>query len=455
MNNNKTKIAFYSVLVGITLTLLKTVVGLLTGSLGILSEALHSLLDLGAALITYFSVKISTKPADLTHQYGHGKVENISALAEAILLLITCVWIIQEAVSRLLGKDIHVEASFWSFFVMIVSIILDIYISKVLYKGAKDHSSQALEADALHYSSDILSSSVVLIGLVGVKIGYPKLDSISALGVAILVAIASIRLGKKAIEELVDKAPQGLSDKISQSVMTLQEVGKVDQVRVRNSGGETFIDLIASAKRSLSLEKTHELADKIEDKIKEIVPKSDILIHFHPSKDGESIEDSVKTISSRFPKIQEIHNIIYYQDSENHKYFLSLHVKLDPTISLKEAHELIDNLEDELKKEIPQIEEIQTHLETLTSVGDGKKLFIPLEKLSILKNQVMEDKKLKEIHDITLHKSPKGEIICCHILIDSQSSLEEAHKIATNVEEKIKKIFPTVSDVIVHTEPFL
>ena len=207
MVKEKKRVALISVFAAIFLTGSKLVIGIITGSLGILSEALHSALDLVAAVITYFSVSVSDKPADKNHHYGHGKVENFSAFLETILLLITCTWIIYEAINRLVNGNTHIEISIWSYIVIISSIIIDVNRSRMLSRVAKKHNSQALEADALHFSTDIWSSAVVLFGLICANFGFFAADSIAALVVALIVLFVSYKLGKKAVDVLLDKAP--------------------------------------------------------------------------------------------------------------------------------------------------------------------------------------------------------------------------------------------------------
>src|ERR1035437_8546574 len=199
MQKEKRRVAFLSVIAAIFITGFKLIIGLLTGSLGILSEALHSALDLVAAVITYFSVRVSDRPADREHNYGHGKVENLSALIETILLLVTCVWIIYEAINRLTSGKVHIEVTYWSYIVVISSIIIDFTRSRALSRVAKKHNSQALEADALHFSTDIWSSTVVLFGLIAFQfLHWKNADSIAALLVAIIVLYVSYQLGRKA-----------------------------------------------------------------------------------------------------------------------------------------------------------------------------------------------------------------------------------------------------------------
>lgn len=282
MVKEKKKVAFISVIAAVFLTGFKLVVGLLTGSLGILSEALHSGLDLVAAVITYFSVKISDKPADDEHNYGHGKIENLSALIETFLLLITCVWIIYEAVDRIVNKNTHIEVTIWSYIVVVSSIIIDINRSRMLSKAAKKHNSQALEADALHFSTDIWSSVVVLFGLIGAQFGLHLADSVAAIAVALIVLFVSYRLGRRAIDVLLDKAPKGSKTIVNDVLNQYTEVKNFHQVKIRTSGADTFIKFNIHVDPMISLIETHELCDKIEQDIKAQIPRCEVFIHAEP-----------------------------------------------------------------------------------------------------------------------------------------------------------------------------
>jgi cation diffusion facilitator family transporter len=448
------RIALASVAVGVTLTGLKLVVGLATGSLGILSEAAHSLLDLGAALITFFAVRAAVRPPDADHQFGHGKVENLSALAETLLLLATCVWIVWEAVERLAGKAVHVDAGVWSFVVMGVSLVLDVVISRVLYAGARKYNSQALEADALHYASDILSSAVVVLGLIGVRLGYPILDPLAAIGVAVLVTVASGRLGKRTIDALLDRAPAGLTAEIDKRIRGRGIVEGVERVRVRRSGPVTFVDLVVSLGRLTPLDRSHEIADRLEAEVRTVIPGCDVMVHFHPSRARESFLETVRAIAARFPEIEEVHDLQSYRSEESGRYFLSLHARLPPSLTVERAHDLADRFEAALKRELPDVDEVSTHMETHAAVGGGGRRYdIPPEKLAALSADVMRDPRLCGIHDVCLHTSSGGTLFSCHVLTRRDVPLDEAHQLTTEVERKIKAMFPDVDDVVVHAEP--
>ena len=285
--------ALSSVLAAIGLTTFKIVVGVLTNSLGILAEAAHSALDLMAAVMTFFAVRVADKPADHSHPFGHGKVENISALFETLLLLATSGWIIYEAVHRLIAPEVHVEISFWSFIVMGTSIVVDVSRSRMLMNAAKKHNSQALEADALHFSTDIWSSSVVILGLVLVLIGraYPNLvflekgDAIAALVVAVIVIFVSGELGVRSIQALLDAAPgNGEHDQILKQVGRMKGITDVHAVRIRSSGAGWFVDMHVTMDGTMSLTDSHALTEKIEKKVRSILPKSDVTVHVEPTE---------------------------------------------------------------------------------------------------------------------------------------------------------------------------
>jgi cation diffusion facilitator family transporter len=291
-DKEKNSAALTSLLAAIVLTSFKIIVGIMTGSLGILAEAAHSSLDLVAALVTLFAVRISGKPADQEHNYGHGKVENLSALFETLLLLLTCAWIIYEAIHRLFFKDVAVVANIWSFIVMGTSIVIDYNRSRILYKAARKYNSQALEADALHFSTDIWSSSVVIFGLIGVLLAgaipgltfLNKADSVAALGVAMIVVYVSIRLGIRTITGLLDTAPHGSTEQIKSVVEAIPGVINCHKVRVRASGPILFVDVHILVDGTQSLEEAHELTEEVEASIRSILPDADVTIHPEPAE---------------------------------------------------------------------------------------------------------------------------------------------------------------------------
>ncbi len=281
-----------SVLAAIVLTTFKIIVGVLTGSIGILSEALHSALDMVAAAITYFAVSVSDKPADDDHNFGHGKVENLSAFIETLLLLITCVWIINEAIERLMSGKTLIEVTFWSYAVVITSIVIDFSRARALKKVAIETNSQALEADALHFSTDIWSSAVVLVGLICASYGFFMADAIAALCVAAIVIYISFKLGKRSIEVLLDKVPETTRVKVEEVMSKVSEITAYHSLKVRASGADTFVVLNIHVNPHITIEEAHRITEDIEQKIRNVIPRCQVHVHAEPEEEMETTRTS-------------------------------------------------------------------------------------------------------------------------------------------------------------------
>ena len=365
--------ALSSVLAAVFLTGLKLVVGLLTGSLGILAEAAHSGLDLVAALVTFFAVRIADKPPDERHLYGYGKVENLSALIETLLLLITCVWIIYEAIQRLFFKTVEVEASIWAFGVMAVSIAVDISRSRLLYRTARKHNSQALEADALHFSTDIWSSAVVIVGLglvwLSERLG-PEWqwlvmgDAVAALVVAMIVIYVSLQLGKRAVGVLLDAAPPGLANQIAAEAQQVPGVESVGPVRVRQAGASVFVDLTVDVGRSATFEEAHQVAEAVQDQVGDLIHRGDVVVHADPvRRPDEDLVQTVSAIASRFG----LRTHYVHAHEVQGRYFVDLHVEVPADLTLGAAHDQVSHLELAVREELPRVRDIHTHIEPLVT----------------------------------------------------------------------------------------
>ncbi len=285
MRAEKRAVAGNSVLAAFAITALKIVVGFTTGSLGILSEAAHSGLDLIAALVTFFSVRVSDKPADADHQYGHGKVENFSAFIETGLLLLTCIWIISEAVKRLFFHSVEIEPSAAAFVVMLLSILVDAWRSRALGRIATKYDSQALEADAVHFSTDIWSSSVVIVGLALVQLGrsyqitwLSKADPIAALFVAGVVVSVSWRLARRTVDALLDAAPPGVRNQILERIRNVDGVLEVGRARIRKAGNRYFADVSVGLSRNFTFQRSEQIADEVTAQVHQVLPNADVMV---------------------------------------------------------------------------------------------------------------------------------------------------------------------------------
>jgi len=359
------------VLAAVGLTGMKLAVGLVTGSLGMLSEAAHSGLDLVAAVMTWFAVRVASRPADEQHTYGHGKFENLSALFETLLLLGACVWIVAEATRRLLGEQVEVEATPWAFLVMGVSIVVDLTRSRALRRAAEKYDSQALEADALHFSTDVWSSLVVVAGLLCVllskRIGQPWLmsaDAVAALGVALIVVLVSLRLGRRTLSALLDEAPAGLVERIRQRLGRLP-VQRVGRVRLRKGGATAFVDLSLGVVGGTSVEEGHRLADDAERAVRELVPGADVTVHVEPAPAQADLPMDLAREVERIVLAEEEscqpHDILITR--QNDGLHLTLHCLVAGQTAVADAHALTDRLEDSLRRRIPGIGRIVIHVE--------------------------------------------------------------------------------------------
>jgi cation diffusion facilitator family transporter len=458
----KQKAAGNSVLAALALTGMKLVVGLLSGSLGLLAEAAHSGLDLVAAIITLIAVSVSDRPADEAHPYGHGKVENFSALIETVLLFLTCAWIIYEAVRRIFFQTVHVDPSIWAFLVVIISIAVDISRSRMLSRAAKKHQSQALEADALHFSTDVWSSAVVLGGLVLVWLGRKVLpghaglldraDAVAALGVAFIVLFVSYRLGKRTIDVLLDRAPEGLKEKIALAADEVEGVISTGQLRLRRSGALVFVDMTIEVDRTLSFERTHAIAEDIEARIQAIVPGSDVVIHTDPREsERETMARRIRTIAER--NQIPVHNISVHEDhGEIH---IDLHLEVDDHLLLHQAHDLASHVEKDLRADIPAIRRVNTHIESRgTGVGSGPDVTAEQGPLVERVRKITDGVAGRACcHDILIRRQGDWFAVSLHCGFDKNLPVIEAHRLSSRIEEALKKEIPAIEQVLVHTEP--
>jgi cation diffusion facilitator family transporter len=458
MRSEKRAVAGNSVLAAIAITALKVAVGVTTGSLGILSEAAHSGLDLIAAIITFFSVRVSDKPADAEHQYGHGKVENFSAFMETGLLLLTCVWIIYEAMKRLFFRSVEIEPTIWAFVVMAASMGVDLWRSKALGRIAEKYDSQALEADALHFSTDVWSSSVVILGLLLVLAGRSYhiewlrgADPLAALVVAGLVVHVSWRLARRTVDALLDAAPAGVRSQIMAAVERVDGVLEVDRARIRRAGNRYFADLSVGLARTVTFQHSGQVADAVTEAVHRILPDADVTVHSVPrAVRTENIFDRIRAVATRHNlnvhdvSVQDLHGRL---DVEQH-------LELDERLSLKEAHDKVSALESEIQEEVPEISSILTHIESEpATIEEGDEIVRDLKLERQLKAIAAEFPDVLDMHAIQV-KRVRGRIyVSCHCTLSDEMPLSRVHDIQTDLETRFKQHAPELFRVLIHPEP--
>ena len=457
----KNRVALISVIAALLLTGTKVAVGLWTGSLGILAEALHSGLDLAAAVVTLWAVRLSSRPADTDHTYGHGKIENLSALFETGLLLATSVWIIKEGINRLFFQaDVHVDANLWSFLVVILSIVVDYSRSRALSRVAKKYDSQALEADALHFATDIWSSLVVLVGLGGVLVAHAlaipwlaKADAVAALGVAVVVVLVSLRLGKKAIGDLLDTVPANLTTRIA-DLARVDGVREARQVRVRRSGPEIFVDLVLVVDRAESLERSHQIACAAEAAIKRELPAADIVVHVEPAEGtGEDLLAAARRVATAHGAAA--HNLLVYEEAE--RLVLEMHLEMDATLPLAHAHDRSQQIDEELRRTYPRLVRVMTHIEP---AGDKRaSSSASPDEASPVRDALLRLPEFAERgitpQDIEIRYCGSELSLSFRCILPASTSLKDTHDFTVKIERSLRSLVPSLGRVMVRTEPSL
>lgn len=464
MENEKQKAALNSIFAAAFLTIMKVVVGVFTGSLGIISEALHSVLDLLATVITFLAVRFSDKPADDQHQYGHGKMESFSALIETVLLLFTCAWIIYEAVQKLFfGKGTEMTGALWGVLVMAVSIAVNASRVVVLKRAAVKYGSQALEADALHFSSDIWGSAVVTGGLICVWIGQafhiPALryaDPIAALGVAILIIRVSLKLGKETIDVLLDTAPKGMKEMIEKEIRTIPNVVQIESVRIRPSGAVKYINLNIGIESVQDLVSVQWIVGEIKDKVSKIVPNSDIVVSTYPvdalSAEDVNINKTLERIISQVPNCLHIHNVHIYELGGKKE--ISAHIELKENLTLNETHELSHEISDRIKSEIGCIENVNLFFERAErelkteEITDSEPETV--RRIKDVVDGISDD---MDCHEIRLYKTGIKVSTFLHCGVREEFTVDKLELLSDSIKRQLRSSVDQLESVHIHFEP--
>jgi cation diffusion facilitator family transporter len=461
-SREKKRAALLSVGSALLLVSLKAFLVIRTGSLGVLSEALHSGLDLIAAIITFLSIRVSDQPADERHPYGHGKFENFSAFVETGLLVLTALYVIYEAFDRLFFHTVHIQPSVTAVLVLLVALSIDITRARKLSRVAAKYSSEALEADALHFSTDVWSTIVVIAGIclvwAGERWNVPWLvyaDALAGLTVAAVILWVGSRLGKRTLDALLDAAPEGLQEQITRAVGQMDGVLKVQRVRLRRAGNRYFVDATVSVPRTASLEQVHAWSDAIEQRVGEIVP-SDVVVHAEPrAPKGEPFFDSIRAVAQRSGLA--IHDLFAQQNDG--RLFVELHLELDPHLTLKEAHQQATELEEKIRKLRQEPMEVNIHIEplgTAISVPDSgaedlRDLARAIE--AFLNGLTAEYHELVNSHNVIVRQVAHHILASCHCVMRGELPITEVHDVTGALEDRVKERFPQISRITIHPEP--
>lgn len=455
----KRRVAWWSMAAAAAMTLLKLAAGLLSGSLGVLSDAAHSGLDLAGAALTFFSVHVSDKPADEDHTYGHGKIENLSAFAEAGLMVFSCLWIVLEAASRIVSRSLGLRHSLWPVLVLVASIAVDFWRSRQLRAVALRTGSPALATDAFHFASDIWATLAVLIGLgaswLGARFGVALLDyadPLAAILVSLLILRMAVRLGHEAVGALLDEVPRETRSRLVREVERVQGVLTVERARVRRAGAGHFVDLTLALPRRYTFEHTGELVRAATAAAQRVLPWADVVIHTVPRETrAESIFDRVRAVAAR--NNVSVHELSV--QSHHGRLQIELHVEIDENKKLREAHNFVTALEAEILRNVPEIDSVLTHIESEpatieqpeeTAVEDRR-----IEQaLHVAARGISE---IVDVHAVTVLRTREHIAVSCHCTLPDDLPMHRVHEAITALEDRFKLECPEVYRVTIHPEP--
>ena len=450
--NVVTRTAKLNVAAACLLIAIKLIAAFASSSLGILAEAAHSATDLVAALLTLYAVRVAVRPPDRQHQYGHGKAEHLAALAESAFLLLVSIAIGAESVHRLIdGGGTSVDPTWWVFVILGVVIALDIARATGSRRIARREHSPALAASALHFASDLAGSVAVLIGLVFVAAGVVTADAIAALFVACLVGIAAVRLMLQSVDVLMDRSSVEADEQIRAAVEGLRGV-ELRRARVRHAAGRSFADLVVGVAPDAGVTQAHATADEIEERVERALGSADVVVHVEPMTAEGSLRERATVAAGKVPEAREIHNVrLLNVDGERE---LSLHVKMPRELSLTDAHGVTERLEAAIRKDVPEITRVHTHIEPLSSTRNASKprgKNVEADRARIA--QIVKALTGAPPDSLEFRESPSGRIALITITVAGDVTLPEAHAIAGKVESETAAQCPGVSETIVHTEP--
>lgn len=455
----KQRVARRSMAAAAAMTLLKVAAGLLSGSLGVLSDAAHSGLDLVGAALTYFSVHVSDKPADEDHTYGHGKIENLSAFSEAGLMAVSCGWIIWEAVQRIFYHPVEVHHSLWPVLVLVTSIGVDIWRSRQLRAVAVRTGSPALATDAFHFASDIWATLAVLVGLgatwVGERLQIGALqyaDPVAALVVSLMILRMTIRLGHEAVAALVDEIPAETRRRLVREVERVDGVLAVERARVRRAGAGYFADLTLALPRRFTFEHTGDLVRAATEAVQRALPTADVVIHTIPRETkAESIFDRVRAVAAR-------NNVSVHELSiQTHHGGLQveLHVELDERLALREAHNFVTAMEGQILRSVPEVDSVLTHIESEpATIEHPEQEDVEDRRLELaLRSAASGLPEIADVHAIAVGRTGEHISVTCHCTLPDELPMNRVHEVITALEDRFKLECPEVYRVTIHPEP--
>jgi cation diffusion facilitator family transporter len=440
--------ALLSVVAAAALIALKLGTGLATHSLGLLSEAAHSGTDLIAALLTFFAVGVAGRPADPGHQYGHGKAEHLAALAEGTILVLASGAIVWQAIARLAGSThSRVHTQWYAFVVIGVVIAVDVARTLTSARVARNYQSPAIASNALHFASDLAGSVAVLVGLILVHAGHRNADSVAALFVAGLVLLAAVRLMRRNVDVLMDRAPIAAEAAARRAIVALRPSVDLRRLRMRQAAGRHFADVVIGVSPEAVVGQGHAAADAVEQAVQEALPNSDVVVHVEPLESEAAVRERAHAAALAIPQVREVHNVSVLSVDGGTE--VSLHLKLPGDLSLEEAHSIAEQVERAIVTAAPEISAVQTHLEPLSETAGAAEVSGDAAAV----RAIVRDVAGCEPHDLRFLETGDGVVAHMTLRLGADHALADAHARASQIEERIRLRLPEIADVVVHTEP--
>jgi cation diffusion facilitator family transporter len=446
--------ALLSVVAAAALVTLKLVTGLVSGSLGLIAEAMHSGTDLVAALLTFFAVRVAGRPADREHPYGHGKAEHLAALGEAAFLVLVSGLIVAQSVSRLVSGGRHgVDAAWYALVVLGVVIAIDLTRTLASWRASRRYGSAALASNALHFASDLLGSIAVLGGLLLTRAGYPEADAIAALFVAVLVVIAAVRLMRGNVQVLMDRAPAWAEERARSAIAAAEPRIGLRRLRVREAGGRHFVEAVVGVPADVGVAAGHTVADSVEAAVRDALPGSDVVVHVEPDEAASDLRERASGAALAVPGVREVHNVAV-STVDGRRRELSLHLKLPADLPLDEAHAVATQVEEAILAAVPEIADAHTHIEPLARAeSDVADVGEDLRHVERVVRGVVAERTGHHPRDIRLRRDDRGVVALVTVALPAEARLGDAHETATAIEREIRRRAPVVTDALIHTEP--
>jgi cation diffusion facilitator family transporter len=446
--------ALWSVVAAATLVALKLVTGLLSGSLGLIAEALHSGTDLVAALLTFLALRVAGRPPDREHPYGHGKAEHLAALGEGGFLVLVSVLIGVQALVRLVqGGDHGVDAAWWALAVVAVVIGIDASRATISWRASRRWSSPALAANALHFASDLVGSIAVLAGLLLTRAGEPWADAVAALLVAVLVVTAAVRLMRQNVDVLMDRSPSGADERARAAIAQAEPTIDVRRLRLREAAGRHFVDVVVGVRPDAAIGQGHAVADAVEAAVRQALPGSDVVVHVEPDEATSDLRERASGAALTVRGVREVHNVAVAAVGERRE--LSLHLKLPADLPLQDAHAVATRVEEAILRAVPEIADVHTHIEPLATGEEDVEEADPDDVAGAedVIRAVVRRRTGRPPRDVRLRRDTRGIIALVTVALDPGAELGSAHATASDIERDIRRGAPAVVQAVIHTEP--